>query len=81
MSTAVHIWINRQPVVLGLGVSWEITVMNGRERLSTGTSHYEPDHVPSDISGSNVTGTHCDVYKRLVGYFGVGTTVSICEEI
>lgn len=55
--------------------------MNGRERLSTGTSHYEPDHVPLDISGSNVTGTHCDVYKRLVGYFGVGTTVSICEEI
>jgi uroporphyrinogen decarboxylase len=55
--------------------------MNGRERLLTSLLHREPDHVPLDIGGSDVTGIHRDAYKRLAGYLGFDDTVSICEEI
>lgn len=53
--------------------------MNSRERLLTSLSHREPDHVPLDIGGSDVTGIHRDAYKRLARYFGLNETASICE--
>lgn len=53
--------------------------MNSRERLLTTLSHREPDHVPLDIGGSDVTGIHRDAYKRLARYFGLNDNVPICE--
>jgi uroporphyrinogen decarboxylase len=53
--------------------------MNSRERLLTSLSHREPDHVPLDIGGSDVTGIHRDAYKRLSRYFGLNGESTICE--
>ncbi|NMC13654.1 MAG: hypothetical protein GYA34_12330 [Chloroflexi bacterium] len=53
--------------------------MNSRERLLTSLSHREPDHVPLDIGGSDVTGIHREMYKRLARYFGLNELVPICE--
>jgi len=53
--------------------------MNSRERVLTSLSHREPDHVPLDIGGSDVTGIHRDAYKRLACYFGLSETTTICE--
>jgi uroporphyrinogen decarboxylase len=53
--------------------------MNSRERLLTSLSHREPDHVPLDIGGSDVTGIHRDAYRRLAHYFGFNENVPICE--
>jgi uroporphyrinogen decarboxylase len=54
-------------------------MMNSRERLLTTLSHREPDHVPLDIGGSDVTGIHRDTYKRLARYFGLNEIAPICE--
>jgi uroporphyrinogen decarboxylase len=53
--------------------------MNSHERLLTSLSHREPDHVPLDIGGSDVTGIHRDAYKRLARYFGLNENPPICE--
>ena len=39
--------------------------LNHRERILTTLSHKEPDHVPIDIGGSDVTGIHRDAYRHL----------------
>ncbi len=54
-------------------------MMNSRERLLTTLSHREPDHIPLDIGGSDVTGIHRDAYKCLARYFGLSENVPICE--
>ena len=64
----------------GLILTVEIN-MNSRERLLTSLSHHEPDHVPLDIGGSDVTGIHRDAYKRLARYFGFTEGAPICELI
>jgi uroporphyrinogen decarboxylase len=53
--------------------------MNSRERVLTSLSHREPDHVPIDLGGSDVTGIHRDAYKRLARYFGFCEDAPICE--
>jgi uroporphyrinogen decarboxylase len=53
--------------------------MNSRERVNYSLSHREPDHVPLDIGGSDVTGIHRDAYKQLARYLGFKEDVSICE--
>src|SRR4030042_1005051 len=53
--------------------------MNSHERVLTSLSHREPDHVPLDIGGSDVTGIHRDAYKRLAHYFGLNENPPICE--
>ncbi len=53
--------------------------MNSRERILCSLSHKEPDHVPLDIGGSDVTGIHRDAYKNLARYFKLNEEVPICE--
>jgi uroporphyrinogen decarboxylase len=53
--------------------------MNSRERVLCSLSHREPDHVPLDIGGSDVTGIHRDAYKKLARYFKMKEDVPICE--
>jgi len=53
--------------------------MNSRERVLCSISHREPDHVPLDIGGSDVTGIHRDAYKNLARYFKLKEDVPICE--
>ena len=53
--------------------------MNSRERVLCSISHREPDHVPLDIGGSDVTGIHRDAYKKLARYFKLKEDVPICE--
>jgi uroporphyrinogen decarboxylase len=55
------------------------TKMNSRERVLTSLAHREPDHVPLDIGGSDVTGIHRDAYKRLARCFGLNENSPICE--
>ena len=53
--------------------------MNSRERVLCSLSHKEPDHVPLDIGGSDVTGIHRDAYKKLARYLKLKEDVPICE--
>lgn len=53
--------------------------MNSRERVLCSLSHKEPDHVPLDIGGSDVTGIHRDAYKNLARYLKLNEDVPICE--
>jgi uroporphyrinogen decarboxylase len=63
-----------------VGLSWVPEIkMNSRERVLTSLSHREPDHVPLDLGGSDVTGIHRDAYKRLARYFGFCEDAPICE--
>ncbi len=55
--------------------------MNSRERILCSLSHKEPDHVPLDIGGSDVTGIHRDAYKNLARHFGLKEDAPICETI
>ena len=55
--------------------------MNSRERLLTSLSHHEPDHVPLDIGGSDVTGIHRDAYKSFARYMGFTGDAPICEVV
>ena len=74
-----HLWIDLQQVLWsGLLITHEV-YMNSRERLLTSLSHREPDHVPLDIGGSDVTGIHRDAYKHLAHYFGLNEDAPICE--
>lgn len=53
--------------------------LNHRERILTTLSHKEPDHVPIDIGGSDVTGIHRDAYQHLAHFLGMQEDVPICE--
>ena len=53
--------------------------LNHRERILTTLSHKEPDHVPIDIGGSDVTGIHRDAYRHLARDLGMQEDVPICE--
>lgn len=56
-------------------------LMNSRDRVLRTLSHREPDRVPLDIGGSDVTGIHRDAYKKLARYFGFKEEAPICETI
>jgi uroporphyrinogen decarboxylase len=43
--------------------------MNSRERVITALNHKEPDRVPLDIGGTDVTGITLGAYKGLVSYW------------
>jgi uroporphyrinogen decarboxylase len=53
--------------------------MNSRERVLCSLSHKEPDRVPLDIGGSDVTGIHRDAYIKLARYLKMNENVPICE--
>jgi uroporphyrinogen decarboxylase len=46
--------------------------MNSRERVRKAVRHQEPDRVPIDIGGSQVTGICIDAYVDLVRHLGLG---------
>ncbi|MGE5603404.1 MAG: hypothetical protein ACM30E_10150, partial [Nitrososphaerales archaeon] len=37
-----------------------------RERVLAALAHQEPDHVPLDLGGTDVTGIHARTYRRLL---------------
>lgn len=45
--------------------------MNSRERVLMALNHKEPDRVPFDLGGTNVTGISKAAYKRLLDYIGI----------
>lgn len=45
--------------------------MNLRERVLAEVNHQEPDHVPIDIGGTDVTGINIRSYKRLIKFLGI----------
>lgn len=45
--------------------------MNSRERVRMTINHQEPDRVPLDLGGSQVTGIHVDEYCKLAKYYGL----------
>lgn len=53
--------------------------MNSRDRVLCSLSHREPDRVPLDIGGSDVTGIHRDAYRNLARLLGIQEEVAICE--
>jgi uroporphyrinogen decarboxylase len=42
--------------------------MTGRERIMIAVRHQEPDRVPLDVGGTNVSGIHRVAYENLVSY-------------
>ena len=55
--------------------------MDHRDRVLRAIAHKEPDHVPLDLGGSDVTGIHRDAYRRLAKYLGFNGEAQICEAI
>jgi hypothetical protein len=56
--------------------------MNSRERVQRTLSHQEPDRIPVDLGGSEVTGMHASVVYRLrqaLGLDSPGTPVKVIE--
>jgi len=45
--------------------------LNARERVLTALNHKEPDRVPFDLGGTNVTGIQAKAYRRLRQYLGL----------
>jgi len=45
--------------------------MNPRERVLTSLNHKEPDKIPYDLDGSNLTGIHWIAYRRLISHLGI----------
>ncbi|MGI6754248.1 MAG: uroporphyrinogen decarboxylase family protein [Eubacteriales bacterium] len=45
--------------------------MTSRERIRCAINHKEPDRVPVDIAGTNVTGIHVAEYIELIRYLGL----------
>ena len=45
--------------------------MNSRERVLTALNHKEPDRVPFDLGGTNVTGIQAKAYRGLRQYLGL----------
>jgi uroporphyrinogen decarboxylase len=56
--------------------------MNSRERLLTALSHQEPDRVPFDLGGTQVTGIHVVAYRTLRQALGLPQVeVELCDHI
>jgi len=55
--------------------------MDSRERMLISLSHREPDHVPLDIGGSDVTGIHRDAFRRLAHHLGLEEDVPIYHRV
>jgi uroporphyrinogen decarboxylase len=56
--------------------------MNSRERLLTALSHQEPDRVPFDLGGTQVTGIHVVAYRNLRQALGLPQVeVELCDHI
>ncbi len=55
--------------------------MNPRERVLCSLAHKEPDRVPLDIGGSDVTGLHRDTYTNLARFLGIPDDVRIWESV
>ena len=55
--------------------------MNSRDRVLTTLGHKEPDHVPLDIGGSDVTGIHRDAYRRLARFIGLPEGVHLYHRV
>ena len=55
--------------------------MNSRERILASLAHQEPDHVPLDLGGSDVTGIHRDAYGSLAGFLGLGEDVPLYHTV
>jgi uroporphyrinogen decarboxylase len=45
--------------------------MTSRERVQTALNHQEPDRVPIDVGGTDVTGLHGIAYNRLKAHLGL----------
>lgn len=45
--------------------------MNSRERVTKALNHIEPDRVPFDFGGTNVSGISMTAYKRLLAHLGI----------
>ena len=45
--------------------------MNSRERVSKAINHQEPDRVPVDLGGLDVSGIHAIAYKKLRSHLGL----------
>ncbi|NIN64527.1 MAG: hypothetical protein GTO63_07455 [Anaerolineae bacterium] len=55
--------------------------MNSRDRIQCSLSHSEPDRVPLDIGGSDVTGIHRDAYRSLARCLGLEEEVPIWHRV
>jgi len=55
--------------------------MISRDRVLASLSHREPDHVPLDIGGSDVTGIHRDAFRRLARYLGLQEEVLLYHRV
>ncbi len=45
--------------------------MHPRDRVLAALAHQEPDYVPLDIGGTDVTGIHISAYRQLLNYLGI----------
>ena len=48
-----------------------------RQRILTALAHQEPDHIPLDIGGTDVTGINASAYRRLLPYLDFPVPVNI----
>ena len=56
--------------------------MNSRERLLTALSHQEPDRIPFDMGGTQVTGIHVVAYRNLRQVLGLPPVeAGLCDTI
>lgn len=55
--------------------------MTSRDRVLSALAHREPDHVPLDIGGSDVTGIHRDAYRRLARFLGLHDDVHLYHRV
>ncbi len=55
--------------------------MNSRDRILCSLSHSEPDRVPLDIGGSDVTGIHRGAYRNLARFLGMEEHVPLCHRV
>lgn len=49
--------------------------MRPRERVLASIQHREPDHLPMDLGGTDVTGINIRAYRRLLPYLGLPAAV------
>ena len=54
--------------------------MNHHNKVLRTLAHKEPDHVPLDLGGSDVTGIHRDAYRKLARHLGFKGS-AVCETI
>lgn len=58
--------------------------MNSRERVLKALNHQEPDRVPFDLGGTNVSGIATKAYQNLLNYLGIPITageIKISDQI